>query len=324
MTFTILEQLLAHISFFLLFLVTLIYWGKFIYINNQRLNIAGKIGMIIVFLFITIFLLIRWILSKHFPLSNLYESSMFLSWGLTFIHLILESRTKNNWLGIITAPSAMLAHGFATLGLPKEMQQLLPLVPALQSHWLMMHVTTMILSYSALLCGSLLAITLCIISATKQKKFSPVKFEYNKTLAIYSLIYRDYDKIIHNKFYYESRKSFYFINFRKWQLINELDNYGYRIISFGFLLLTIGILSGAVWANEAWGSYWNWDPKETWALITWLIFATYLHTRMIKGWGRKQSAIIASSGFFIIWICYLGVNLLGKGLHSYGWLPHNL
>jgi cytochrome c-type biogenesis protein CcsB len=115
----------------------------------------------------------------------------------------------------------------------------------------------------------------------------------------------------------------YFINFRKWQLINELDNSSYRIISFGFPLLTIGILSGAVWANEAWGSYWNWDPKETWALITWLIFATYLHTRMVRGWRTQQSAVIAISGFFIIWICYLGVNLLGKGLHSYGWFPHN-
>ena len=321
MTFTILEELLAHISFFLLFLVTIIYWGKFIYINNIRMNIVGNIGMTIVFLFITIFLLTRWILSKHFPLSNLYESSMFLSWGLTLIHLILEKKTKNSWLGIITAPSAMLAHGFATLGLPKEMQQLLPLVPALKSHWLMMHVTTMILSYSALLCGSLLAITLWIVTATKQKKFSPMKYDTNHIL--YSLIYKDYNEILDSDTYYNSKKSLYFINFRKWQLINELDNSSYRIISFGFPLLTIGILSGAVWANEAWGSYWNWDPKETWALITWLIFATYLHTRMVRGWRMQQSAVVAILGFFIIWICYLGVNLLGKGLHSYGWLSHN-
>jgi cytochrome c-type biogenesis protein CcsB len=127
-----------------------------------------------------------------------------------------------------------------------------------------------------------------------------------------------------NNTYSDLQKSLYFINFRKWQLINELDNCSYRIISFGFPLLTIGILSGAVWANEAWGSYWNWDPKETWALITWLIFATYLHTRMVGGRRTQQSAVIASSGFLIIWICYLGVNLLGKGLHSYGWLSNKL
>nr|YP_009668024.1 CcsA [Jubula hutchinsiae]QCW58799.1 CcsA [Jubula hutchinsiae] len=318
-TFTILEQILAHTSFFLLFFVTLIYWTKFIYINDKTLNIMGKIGMIISFLFLTIFLSIRWIISKHFPLSNLYESSMFLSWALTLIHSILETKSKkNSWLSIITAPSAMLAHGFATLGLPKDMQQSIPLVPALQSHWLMMHVTTMILSYSALLCGSLLAITLWIIVATKQKNFSTMGYNTNFFFD-YS---KEYNKlqIINNDTYDESRKILCFINFRKWQLINELDNYSYRLISLGFPLLTIGILSGAVWANESWGSYWSWDPKETWALITWLLFAAYLHTRMIKGWRTKQSAVIASLGFFIIWICYLGVNLLGKGLHSYGWL----
>jgi cytochrome c-type biogenesis protein CcsB len=323
MAFIILEELSAHISFFLLFVVTLIYWGKLIYIDSERINIVGKIGMTLVLLSITIFLSTRWILSNHFPLSNLYESSMFPSWGSTFIHSILENRMKNNWLGIITAPSAMLAHGFATLGLPKEMQQQLPLVPALQSHWLMMHVTTMILSYSALLCGSLLAIALWILTATKKKKLLPIK--YDTTNGFHSLICRDYVEVIDdNNTYSDLQKSLYFINFRKWQLINELDNCSYRIISFGFPLLTIGILSGAVWANEAWGSYWNWDPKETWALITWLIFATYLHTRMVGGRRTQQSAVIASSGFLIIWICYLGVNLLGKGLHSYGWLSNKL
>ena len=315
MIFTILEQILAHTSFFLLFSITLIYWVKFLYINNKTLDFSGKIGMIIAFLLITIFLSLRWILSKHFPLSNLYESSMFLSWSLTLIHSILEIKNKNSWLGIVTAPSAMLAHGFATLGLPKDMQQSLPLVPALQSHWLMMHVTTMILSYSALLCGSLLAITMWVVTATKQNNFSAIEYHTNSFL--YFSQNRSKLKIENSN---DSQKTLYFINLRKWQIIDELDNYSYRIISLGFPLLTIGILSGAVWANEAWGSYWNWDPKETWALITWLIFAVYLHTRLIKGWRTKQSTRIASFGFFIIWICYLGVNLLGKGLHSYGWL----
>ena len=94
----------------------------------------------------------------------------------------------------------------------------------------------------------------------------------------------------------------------------------YRIIGLGFPFLTIGIIAGGVWANEAWGSYWSWDPKETWALITWIIFATYLHARLTKGWTGKKAAILGGLGFFVIWICYLGVNFLGKGLHSYGWL----
>jgi cytochrome c-type biogenesis protein CcsB len=100
--------------------------------------------------------------------------------------------------------------------------------------------------------------------------------------------------------------------------ILNLDFLSYRIIGLGFPFLTIGILSGAVWANEAWGSYWSWDPKETWALLTWLIFAIYLHTRLTKGWQGEKPAIIASLGFLVVWFCYLGVNLIGEGLHSYG------
>ena len=85
-------------------------------------------------------------------------------------------------------------------------------------------------------------------------------------------------------------------------------------------MLTVGIISGAVWANEAWGSYWSWDPKETWALITWLVFAAYIHARLTQGWIGKKAAILGSVGFFVVWICYLGVNFLGQGLHSYGFL----
>jgi cytochrome c-type biogenesis protein CcsB len=102
-------------------------------------------------------------------------------------------------------------------------------------------------------------------------------------------------------------------------LADSLDNISYRIIGLGFPLLTIGIIAGAVWANEAWGSYWSWDPKETWALITWLVFAAYLHARITRGWQGRRPAILAATGFMMVWICYLGVNLLGKGLHSYGW-----
>ena len=107
---------------------------------------------------------------------------------------------------------------------------------------------------------------------------------------------------------------------KKFKLAQTLDHLSYRILGFGFPFLTIGILSGAVWANEAWGSYWSWDPKETWALLTWLVFAIYLHTRFSKGWSGKKPAIIASFGFVVVWVCYLGVNLMGEGLHSYGWI----
>ena len=102
-------------------------------------------------------------------------------------------------------------------------------------------------------------------------------------------------------------------------LLQKLDQLSFRAIGIGFPFLTIGILSGSVWANEAWGSYWNWDPKETWSLITWIIFAIYLHLRFTKNWDGLKSAILATIGFLSVWICFLGVNFLAKGLHSYGW-----
>jgi ABC-type transport system involved in cytochrome c biogenesis permease subunit len=108
-------------------------------------------------------------------------------------------------------------------------------------------------------------------------------------------------------------------NFSQTALFSKLDNGSYRAIGLGFAFLTLGILSGAVWANEAWGSYWSWDPKETWAFITWIVYAIYLHIRLNKGWNGEKAASIATLGFFSVWICFLGVNLLVTGLHSYGW-----
>jgi cytochrome c-type biogenesis protein CcsB len=102
-------------------------------------------------------------------------------------------------------------------------------------------------------------------------------------------------------------------------LSEQLDSLSYRTITVGFLLLSIGIVSGAVWANEAWGSWWSWDPKETWALICWLVYAAYLHTRLSRGWQGRRPAMVAVAGLVVICVCYIGVNLLGIGLHSYGW-----
>ena len=161
----------------------------------------------------------------------------------------------------------------------------------------MMHVTVMILSYAALIFGSLLSIGFLILS--------------------FGVSSEDYEKAVKTEsFGFKSNN----LSPMKLQWAQNLDNLSYRMLGIGFPLLTIGILSGAVWANEAWGSYWSWDPKETWALLTWLVFAIYLHSRITKNWQGKKPAIIASIGFFVVWVCYLGVNLLGEGLHSYGWL----
>nr|YP_001023750.1 cytochrome c biogenesis protein [Angiopteris evecta]YP_009992479.1 cytochrome c biogenesis protein [Angiopteris yunnanensis]ABG79649.1 cytochrome c heme attachment protein [Angiopteris evecta]QNN90664.1 cytochrome c biogenesis protein [Angiopteris yunnanensis] len=312
------ENIFAHISFFLLSVATASYWGNLVY-KTGKLSDLGKQSIKFAFISITGFLITRWVHANHLPLSNLYESFMFLSWSFSLLHINLELKSRNNdWLGAITAPSAMLTHSFATLGPPNEMQQSTMLVPALQSHWLMMHVSMMILSYATLLCGSLLAITLLIITHDNTNK-SIVSTNTKFFLLFFP---RERNSYLSTQIESDSKNTFYLLSrdFRKCQLIQQLDQWSYRTIGLGFPFLTIGILSGAVWANEAWGSYWSWDPKETWALITWLIYAIYLHTRMTKGWQGKQSATVASSGFFIVWICYLGVNLLGIGLHSYGWL----
>ena len=191
------------------------------------------------------------------------------------------------------------------------MQKVAPLIPALQSNWLMMHVSVMLLSYAALFSGTLLSISFLILGWIKA----------SITPDISKIILQNTDNIAsETDFSFSSgTKEESSLNFLKLEYLNNLDNLSYRLIGIGFSFLTIGILSGAVWANEAWGSYWSWDPKETWALIAWITFAIYLHTRLVRGWRGQKPALVASLGFFILWVCYLGVNLLGKGLHSYGW-----
>jgi len=270
--------------------------------------------MIATFFCITGLLVTRWIYSGHFPLSDLYESLIFLSWSFSVIHMVPYFKKHKNYLSTITAPSTIFTQGFATSGLLTEMHQSEIVVPALQSQWLMMHVSMMILGYAALLCGSLLSVALLVITLRKAiRVFSKKNNFLNESFSFVEIQYmNERSNVLLTTSFCSSR------NYYRAQLIQQLDQWSYRIISLGFLFLTIGILSGAVWANEAWGSYWNWDPKETWAFITWTLFAIYLHTRTNKNWESLNCAIVASIGFLIIWICYFGVNLLGIGLHSYG------
>ena len=236
---------------------------------------------------------------------------IFLSWGLSLIHIILEKATQSSFVGAILSPTTLFINSFALFNLPVDMQKVAPLIPALQSNWLMMHVSVMLLSYAALFSGTLLSISFLILGWIKAS-LNP---------GISKIILQNTDNITSEtdfSFSYETKKEGP-LNFLKLEDLNNLDNLSYRLIGIGFSFLTIGILSGAVWANEAWGSYWSWDPKETWALIAWITFAIYLHTRLVRGWRGQKSALVASLGFFILWVCYLGVNLLGKGLHSYGW-----
>nr|WNV63135.1 cytochrome c heme attachment protein [Clematis aethusifolia] len=314
MIFFTLEHILTHISLSIVSIVLTIYLINLLVHEIVGLYDSSEKGMVAAFLCITGLLVIRWIYSGHLPLSNLYESLMFLSWSLSIIHMLPFFRKQKNLLSAITAPSAILTQGFATSGLLTEMHQSTILVPALQSQWLMMHVSMMVLSYASLLCGSLLSVALLAITFRKNKNiFLKCKNNHFRSFSFGKIQYvNEISHVLQNNCFISFR------NYHRHQLIQQLDCWSSRVISLGFLFLTIGILSGAVWANEAWGSYWNWDPKETWAFITWTIFAIYLHTRTNENLQGSNSAIVASIGFFIIWICYFGVNLLGIGLHSYG------
>nr|YP_009570744.1 cytochrome c heme attachment protein [Frankenia pulverulenta]QBC67706.1 cytochrome c heme attachment protein [Frankenia pulverulenta] len=314
MIFSILEHILTQISFSMIVILITIHLTTLLV--NERVTLLDSLekGMIVTFFCITGLLFTRWLSSGHFPLSDLYESLIFLSWSFYIIHIILSFQKQKNYLSSITAPSALFTQGFATSGLLTEMYQSKILVPALQSQWLMMHVSMMVLGYAALLCGSLLSVALLVITLKKNRtSFSKIKNLLNEPFFFSEIQYFTPKSNI-----VQSTSLFALSNYYRSQLIQQLDRWSYRVISLGFLFLTIGILSGAVWANEAWGSYWNWDPKETWAFITWTIFAIYLHIRTNTNLQGANSAIVAAIGFLIIWICYFGVNLLGIGLHSYG------
>ena len=333
------------------------------------------------FLLLTLDLVNRWILSKHIPLSNLYESLLFLNWSFIAIFFFfvrndlrsiitnlfpdnlnlqleeikirrsesvlqpqalgslqssaikvsdqtsvplqntseteIKPITSENFsteqfvlLGPLLSSTVLFIQAFADWRLPDEMKEILPLIPALQSNWLLMHVSIMILSYAALFLGSILSITYVGAAWYLKDRLS----NNNET------VIRGGAQASKSQVAYASLRENFVTKSLSEVALLQLDSLRYRILAFAFPLLTLGILSGAIWANEAWGSYWSWDPKETWAFITWLIFAFYLHTRLQYNWQGTKSALVASFGFFIVWICYLGVNLLGQGLHSYGWL----
>nr|YP_009511416.1 heme attachment to plastid cytochrome c [Gracilariopsis mclachlanii]AXI97293.1 heme attachment to plastid cytochrome c [Gracilariopsis mclachlanii] len=308
MNLILMENTCINISFALLLINLVIYWLNIAFKKIKTLSKLGTILNIILNLSLSISLISRWIYNGYFPLSNLYESLIFLTWGLTFIQVILEQKNNSKLIGAISTPIGLFTVGFASLALPLDMKEASPLVPALRSNWLMMHVSIMMISYSTLILGSLLSILFLILYKIRYKNLN-------------NNIYNNEIKNIQNLYSKRSTiPSNYIIQkFTRISLLESIDNLSYRIIGLGFPLLTIGIIAGAVWANEAWGSYWSWDPKETWALITWLVFAAYLHSRINQSWEGEKPAILASIGFIVVWICYLGVNFLGQGLHSYGW-----
>ena len=248
---------------------------------------ANKLGLFATLLTVGAFLAntagigMRWYESHQMgigyaPLSNMYESLVFFAWSIAIVYLFMEARYKNRLLGAFCMPFAALAMILAGLKNP----DIKPLVPALQSNWLIAHVITCFIGYAAFA----LASGMGIMYLLKDRKTKKTTGSLLASLPELKVI----DDIIH------------------------------KTLVFGFLWLTAGIITGAVWANAAWGTYWSWDPKETWSLITWFIYAATLHARFTKGWGGRRIAWLAIGGFASVMFTYYGVNYLLAGLHSYG------
>ena len=225
---------------------------------------------------------LRWVESYqlgigHAPLSNLYESLVFFAITIILIYLFIERKYQNRVIGAFTTPIAFLALAYASMS-PNISDRIQPLIPALKSNWLIAHVIACFIGYGAFA----VACGISFMYLVKQKSSD------NKSSMLNLL-----------------------------PDVDLLDDLNHRLVMFGFLFLSVGIITGAVWAYSAWGRYWGWDPKETWSLITWFVYATLLHARMMRGWRGKRTAFLSIGGFAAVLFTYFGVNLL-PGLHSYG------
>jgi cytochrome c-type biogenesis protein CcsB len=268
--------------------ITFVYFASFtLYLMMMVMgkDSLGRLATCVTFVGLaaqTLAIVLRWVESYklgigHAPFSNMYESLIFFAWTIVLLYLLVEWRTKNRTLGAFVTPLAFLALAYASFS-PGINSRIQPLIPALKSNWLISHVITCFFGYAA--------------------------FGLSLGLSLMYLLKRLDHK--------ETRNIF----LRLLPRADILDDLNYQMVVIGFLMLTLGIITGSVWAHTAWGTYWSWDPKETWSLITWLIYASVLHSRMVRGWRGKRIAILSIIGFSCVLFTYFGVNYLA-GLHSY-------
>ncbi|MBM3275405.1 MAG: c-type cytochrome biogenesis protein CcsB [Candidatus Sericytochromatia bacterium] len=222
------------------------------------------------------------------PLSNLFESIMFMVFAIFVLYLVIERMFRPVAFGLVSAGLVTVIMALASL-LPARLRDAAPLVPSLQSYWIKIHVTLMLVSYSAFFL-SFVAATIYLFFHYRDQWFSPKAVGAAAAITAKAPI----------------------------TTIELLDELIYRLILLGFPILALGIITGGLWANHAWGTYWSWDPKETWALITWLFYAAYLHVRVSREWRGAKAAWFAVVGFASVLVTYIGVNYLAQGLHTYG------
>lgn len=230
-------------------------------------------------------IVLRGIAMARLPMANQYEFSTAFSWALALVSLIFILKFNFPVLGAFASPVTLLLAAYAGLNKLNELKVIAAngadsiknLMPALRSSWLGIHVSTVIVAYGAFGVSFVLSIMFLLRDRMKANGF--------------------WDAHIPKR--------------------EKLDTISYRCVSLGMMFLTVTIGFGGIWAENAWGSYWTWDPKETWALITWVIYLVYLHLRIRKGWNGRTAAIFGVVGFVCVLFTYIGVNTLLPGLHSY-------
>ncbi len=278
------SQLLGITTFTYLF-ATLLYVFLLVF-KTPRLGSIATFFTVIAFFIQTAGIGLRWVESYqmgigHAPLTNMYESVVFFSWTIIAFYLAIEWTSQARSIGAFAVPLAFLAMAYASFS-SNINKSISPLVPALQSNWLIAHVVTCFVGYAAFAVAAALGIMYLL--KNRSERFPgkrPSLFENLPSLSVL-------DELIH------------------------------KTIIFGFIWLSTGIITGAIWADSAWGTYWSWDPKETWSLITWFVYAITLHARYTRGWSGKRIAFLAIFGFISVLFTYYGVNFLLSGLHSYG------
>jgi cytochrome c-type biogenesis protein CcsB len=252
-------------------------------LDYKRTEKAARIAtalMILAFFLLLVGVVARGISAKHVPWGNMYEFSITGALAFTGAYLIALRKHDLRWLGLFISISALLTLGTAVTLLYRDSA---PLVPALQSPWLVIHVIAAIISGGVFLLANVVAGAYLYLERFDDKSARPGWLQRVPSLEL-------------------------------------LDQLSYRLVAFVFPLWTFSVIAGAIWAESAWGRYWGWDPKETWAFITWVAYAAYLHARVTVGWRGRRAAwlcIFAGSTFLFN---YVYVNVWGTGKHTYSGL----
>jgi cytochrome c-type biogenesis protein CcsB len=325
----------------LFFMCTAFYWIGFAAKSedNAAVRIGSRLAWVAVFMALT-GTMVRWFESHqiapdigHIPVSNLYEVFVLFCWLTSLFYLYYEQHYGTRALGAFVMLVVSAAVGFLLwYTVAREAQEIQPLVPALQSWWMKLHVPANFIGYGSFSLSAMVAFAYLIKRHAEQTSWvklaplfllgvvlciEPIVFRKNPIQAIssYWAVYFGVSALIVGAILFARRRIA-----DRLPSAEVLDDVMYKSIAVGFAFFTIATILGAFWAAEAWGGYWSWDPKETWALIVWLNYAAWLHMRLMKGLRGAVSAWWALTGLAVTTFAFLGVNMFLSGLHSYGQL----